>query len=480
MTGLSLLFSLGVFFAAGGGIVLLLSRGGFRFGVCEFLALAWLLGTGGVSFALWLGGVLALRGIALQLSTAGVAMALLAFGIRGTSRNALPRWPKSLRPLDWALGAIIVSQLAALMLASYKHTLGWDGLVNWELKARYAFLNHGALPAEYFSAPGRSFTHPEYPLAVPFTELWLYLSLGEAHQFWAKAIFFLYYVAGATLLASLATRLTGRNWVGLLVAALLFVTPQVSVGTGGAVTGYADFPLSAIYLAAIGFLAVSALREDAQAFRLYAACLTLLPWFKREGAVLWIVAAAAGAFFIARAGQPRRFFVLLPGAAIICVWKIFLLAMHTAPSAEFTPLNAEMIARSPQRLGLIANALLIELTNLEQWSLLWYLLAAAAGYSLLRRRAVSVVLLWAIFVPIGLYSATYLFSAWPDVGKHIETSLPRLLMHVAPVAWLAIAVVIGFVAPRVPGEVSPLAACEPVSPARNRESESDASGPALA
>jgi hypothetical protein len=328
--------------------------------------------------------------------------------------------------------------------------------MNWELKARYAFLNHGALPSEYFSGAGRAFTHPAYPLGIPFTELWIYLALGEANQFWAKCIFPIYYAAGTMLLASLASRITGRNWIGLLVAALLFLTPQVTIGTGGAMSGYADFPISAIYLAAIGFLAIAHSRNDPAAFRVYAACTALLPWFKREGAVLWFIAAAAGAFLIIREREPRKLFALLPGIVLISAWTIFSLVMKAPPSDDILPFNAQMIAGVPHRLFIVGRAVLIEVTDWHQWSLLWSLFAVACACLLARRRTSNVlILLWAVLAPIAVYLATYLFSAWENFEGFIGTSLPRLLMHVAPLAWLMIAIAIDALALSKVGPLSP-------------------------
>jgi hypothetical protein len=278
--------------------------------------------------------------------------------------------------------------------------------------------------------------------------LWIYLALGEANQFWAKSIFPIYYAAGTVLLASLASRITGRNWIGLVVAALLFLTPQVTIGTGGAMSGYADFPLSAIYLASIGFLALSGLRNDPTAFRVYAACTALLPWFKREGAVLWLIAVLAGAFLILRKRQPRRLFALLPGVVLIGAWTVFSLVMKAPPSDDFLPLNAEMMAGVPHRLLVIGSALLTEITNWHQWSLLWSLFAVACVCLVARRRTSAVItLLWAVLAPIAIYLATFLFSAWENFEGYIGTSLPRLLMHVAPLAWLVVAIAIGLLAP---------------------------------
>ncbi len=482
MTALSLFFSFSVFFGAGAGILLLLGCAGFRLGAFEFAALAWLLGTGAVSLALWVCGVFFLRGAALQFAVATIAATILATGWRGTQRNELPRLPRSLSAVDWTLGAIVVAEFIIFCLASYKHTLGWDGLMNWELKARYAFLNQGALPGEYFSGGGRAFTHPTYPLGIPFTELWVYLALGEANQFWAKSIFPIYYAAGTLLLASLASRITGQNWIGLLVAALLFITPQVTIGTGGAMSGYADFPLSAIYLAAVGFLVLSCLRNDPTAFRVYATCTPLLPWFKREGTVLWLIAGLPGAFLILRERQPRRLFALLPGVVLIGAWAVFSLVMRTVPSDDFLPVGAKMIAGIPHRVLLIGHAVITEVTDWHQWSLLWSLLTAAFAYLLACRRTSAVItLLWAVLAPIAMYSSTYLFSAWENFEGYLGTSLPRLLMHVAPLAWLVIATAIGFALKRAPtSDPSPLDARPPITSARDGSVRGDASRSATA
>jgi len=123
--------------------------------------------------------------------------------------------------IEWLLTSLLLVEITVFFYVSFKHTLGWDGLLNWEIKARYAFLNGGVIPGSYYSNPGRAFSHPEYPLAIPFTELWLYLWMGEPHQFWVKTIFPLFYAAGALLLALFVTRLSTKRWPGLIVATLL-------------------------------------------------------------------------------------------------------------------------------------------------------------------------------------------------------------------------------------------------------------------
>lgn len=465
MTAVCLLTAFAIIFAAGAGTTLSLNRS-LRFRPFELAALSWLLGSGVLSFGLWLAGLLGLRGFWLQAVVALGACLLLAWGWH--RRAPFEKAARESRSwIEWSLGAIILLELALLTLGTYKRTLGWDGIVNWELKARYAFLQGGALPAAYLSDSGRVFTHPEYPLAIPFTELWLYLCLGEAHQFWAKSIFLTYLFAGGTMLYSLGRRCTGRRPIGLLLAALLLVTPQLVTGTGGAVSGYADFPLAIVYLATIGFLTVAATQNDPSAYRFFAAFLALLPWFKREGVILWVVAAGAGIVVTWRAKVPRRLLVFLPGLAVIAAWKIYLFMSHVAPSRDFRALDPALLQEIPRRMPLIFSATLTEMYAIEQWSLLWVIVVLTTAYLALRRREIlSAILIWAVWAPLALYVSTYFFSAWPDVVRHVETSWPRLLMHVTPLAWLMIGVALNAIVPlRAP--TPGIASCAKEASARN-------------
>jgi hypothetical protein len=394
----------------------------------ERIALSWLLGCGVISMLIWVFGFLVkgavLPGLVLM---AAVSLALMGWR-RGVSSPALLQ----LTAVEWILAFFIAAEIAVVFYLSCVHTLGWDGLLNWEIKARYAFFNGGVLPATYLQDAGRRFSHQEYPLCIPFTELWLYFWLGDPDQFWAKMIFPIFYAAGVILLASSVARLTRRNFLGLIAALLLFFIPQVSVNGGSAIVGYADFPMSICYLAAIVFLLRSI--QDNDCFRAYAACLALLPWMKREGMVLWLIAAACGALVILRTRKPRsQLVMLLPGLLVIGAWQFYLRGMHIPVSTEFVPINVHTLRSHLHRAGPITLAVAAEFRNFRNWSLLWPLVALGCA-SLLRhiRQLPSVILLIALGAPVVLYPAAYIFSNWPDYLIHLQLSLGRLLMHVAP------------------------------------------------
>ncbi len=391
MSALALLGAFGTLLFAGYGLLTLLIRQQTRFSLTEQIAFSWLLGTGAVSLLLWIFGLL----VHGALLPALVSIVCLLLGFVGWRRMVPRPLRRRATSFEILLGIVIVIEIAVVFYLSFVHTLGWDGLLNWEIKARYAFANGGVLPGTYFNDSGRAFSHPEYPLAIPFTELWLYFWLGEADQFCAKTIFPIFYVVGIFLLIALGKRLAGREWIGLLMAAFLFFVPQITVEVGSAIAGYADFPLSVFYLA-----------------------------------ILWTVAAACGVFVILRTKRSPLFFLgFLPGLLIICGWHFYLSTMHALRPADFLPVNLETLGSHLYRIPPLLSAFLAEFYNLPTWSLFWFVVAIGVAYLLHWIGNPRVlVLLAALIVPIFLYLLIYVFSSWPSYLDHVGLSISRLLL----------------------------------------------------
>jgi hypothetical protein len=441
---LGLLTGLLTLLAGGLGATLLLMRGVNRLNLLECTALGWLFGGGIISLLLW-GVGLFLSGVPLQMFVAAAAVALATWGFASARKSRVRfSFPQPRNALEWILGGAIALEIGVMIYGSFGHGLGWDGLLNWEVKARYAFFNDGVIPAAYYSSETRAFTHPAYPLLIPMTELWLYLWMGEAHQFWIKIIFPLYYAAGAILLATTARRLTNQRWPGLAASALFFFVPFLTNSPGSATGGYVDVPLSVLYFAAMAYLISYAGSQDRCTLRIFAVSLALLPWAKREGAILWLIGALCGAVVIWRGRRSWRLLLwLLPGVVIMAVWKIFLGAMETTKPLEFVPMTFETFSANLSRVLPISKMVLAEMLETTHWSLFWPGIAVAFIYLAMRARDRRLLLLViAVGAPITLYAMIYLFSAWPDYALHFQQSFARLLLHVMPVAWLAIALVL--------------------------------------
>src|SRR4051794_10048002 len=327
-----------------------------RTSLLESCALAWVLGTGVVSLMLWIASfVLSGNGLLVVVTSGCLALTAAGFVSAKRSHTRLSlTWPAHL--LEWLLAGIVILQIIAVFTAAFRHQLGWDGLLIWEAKARFAFLAGGSLPSTYFQSTSWEFTHVGYPLLLPLTETWCYLWMGEPHQFWVKAIFPMFYLASVALLGCAATRVAGSRRIGWGIAALLFFVPYVTSIDGGVVVGYADFPLSVLYVAAVGYLISFSESGRAEAFRLYAACLMFLPWMKREGVILWLVAAVCGALLAWRRKKSLLLW-LLPGALIIADWRVYLAAVHARVPNEYLPVTASTLIANVNRLGSICAAL---------------------------------------------------------------------------------------------------------------------------
>jgi len=441
ITLLGLLAAYFTLFSAGFGITLLIFRGAPRINILECCCLSWLFGAGAVSIALWICGIF-LSGFALQITVVAVCILFAALGWRAIrhprSKFVLP-YPSGW--LEWSLAGLLLTEIALVLFVSFKHTLGWDGLLVWEIKARYAFLNGGVIPAGYYSNPGRAFSHPEYPLGIPFTELWLYLWMGQPHQFWIKTIFGIYYAAGTVLLCLLAARVSGHRWSGLAVATILLFVPFLTSAPGGVIVAYADFPLGVLYLAGLGYLVLFLVNGYSRALIIYGFCLALLPWIKREGLILWSVLAFLGFIVSWRRGKLTRFGIsLLPGIFLITSWRVYLSFVHCIPSSEFFLSVSGNLTELAARIGPIARLLLLEVSNQADWSIFWLAAVLAMLFLAFRIRAMqSWILIAAVIAPIVLYCATYLFTTWSNYSAHVTSSLPRLLLQIVPASLLAIA-----------------------------------------
>jgi len=439
MIVLGLLAALFTIMLAGLGVATSIFARGRRINLVECVCLSWLLGCGIVSLLLWTCGAFC-SGFLLQTVVTAACLVLAVAGWRA-KRHAGAKFyvPKPATVTEWVLTVTVALEIAILILVAFKHTLGWDGLLNWEIKARYAFLGGGTIPASYYSNPGRAFSHPEYPLGIPFTELWLYLWMSEPNQFWVKIIFPLFYAACAPLLALLVARLSGNRWVGLLSAALLPFIPSISASLGGIVVGYVDVPLSVFYLAALGYLLLWFRTSDARFLIVFAACSASLTWIKSEGIILWVVIALVGLVLSFAKRRLLQFLMsVTPGLIVILIWRIYLRAVHAWPPSEFGHPSFSVLRKNIGRLPDITKILFTELSSMAHWSIFWLIAAVAVVYLCASRRLDRIALVCAVVIPAVLYSLIYVFSTWPSYSAHMTSSVPRLLLHVMPAGWLAI------------------------------------------
>ena len=452
MNALLVAWSLGILLFGGWGAGTLLMPG--QKSLAEMAAHAWLLGGLIISLALALFGTV-LSGDSLLGAVTIVSLILGLLGLRrylhqrGQERPAV-EWPLPVGWLEWMLCAVIACQCILLLRFAWTTAIGWDGLMVWESKARIAFSNGGRLPVAYFPDVTRVWTHSNYPLMIPLIETWVYLWLGACNQFWVRVIFPFFYFAALILLYSGAAQVSGRRWVGLLTASLLFFVPFVTVSDYNVFTGYADFPLAVFYLAAVVYL-IRFARDPAHSwFALFAVYAGALPWIKQEGTFLWLFAMLVAAVEFVRKAKPRLIVLTaLPGIIVIVGWKVALHWLQAIQSQDYLPITAANVIHNAPRIGTIADAVVLELCTVSSWSLLWIILPIALLWVWIEEdRGLCLTLAGVIFIPLGFYSGIYVLSSWNPFQNHIACSLPRLVSGLSLVAVLTLGLGISALAKR--------------------------------
>jgi hypothetical protein len=184
-----------------------------------------------------------------------------------------------------------------------------DFLAIWGFKGKTIF-GAGALPARLFQSPALSFSHPEYPLGLPFLYAGVSFLTGSWDDHALALLFPLFQIATLAVLAGWLRRRGASVAVALLASALLAsFEPLYS----GFLTGMAEVPLSFGLVLFGTALADTLDGKHAGAYRRLAFASALIAATKNEG----LFFAAVGCAIALLLGGRRR-------------WKAALSALPTA------------------------------------------------------------------------------------------------------------------------------------------------------
>lgn len=302
----------------------------------------------------------------LDLSPGWLAFLLLALPAVAVARLLRLR-SRAVPPDDGApptvasrvLLVLILSGVALYALRALTEPM-WanDYLAIWGLKGKTFFFERG-IPDRLFQWSALSFSHPEYPLGLPFLYAGLAFLLGRWDDHAMALLFPL--VAAATLLALFGwlRRRGAPRPLALGAAALLsHFEPLYRAFT----TGMAEVPLSFAVLLLGTSLCDCLDRTDRGASRRLALAAVLCTATKNEG--LFFVAAAlllAALFSLARRGLAARAAALLalPAAVIVAAHRLvrgslplrdFDFSLFSRP-AELAPRVVEALAAAVAETG---------------------------------------------------------------------------------------------------------------------------------
>jgi hypothetical protein len=419
---------------------------GFRIGLIEALGLAWPLGGGVVSIAM----LSATAG--LELDSARVAIAIV---IAGAATIAVIRWRARVRQMFITEGArgesthaSVTCVLLAVVIAGVVSWVAimavgrpltvWDSWVNWGMKARILAEQAGESDSPVrtiLSDSSRVVAQLDYPLLVPFLEAWTFRWASAIDDRLAGIQAALFFVSVPLLCYALSRRFLLNRQHASIIAAIAASIPGLA-GLGGLVLP--DLTLAIYALIASGYVVVW-LREGTPGALLVAALAGgLMPWTKREGAVL--LTAMILALALCRDGRGRwwraGFYLALSGAAIAGPW--YALAWnHGVHNPAFQPVSLDTFRAGVDRLPSIAARALLSMTG-NAWNYVWFTALIVAGLRFRRRTSAEDLLPLSAVLYIVVMAFSYVFSAVVPYQQHVLASIDRVIAHVVllPLIWI--------------------------------------------
>lgn len=362
---------------------------------------------------------------------------------RGFAALTMPRQFTVKTLLRIGLMVLLGWTIFIVTLAAMQSDLGWMGLAIWGIKSRAAFL-YGRMPLEYFGDFSRQWSHLNYPLLLPLTETWLYQFMGQVNEQAVKVLFPTSFVCLIGLFYGGLRHLDLSSEFGLLFTALLGTIPLLMFES---ITGNADVLLALFVLGSTLYL-FRWLREGASSDLVLAAILSALgAWVKNEGMVHWAVNLFGLMIFgcLCRQSRPVELVKVLVAFVILSFvllgpWQI-LLRFLRVPDNDFAPVAFDTALANVGRVPTIVTSLVAHFLALQYWGSFWlmFFIGLVWHWRKMRRDPARGYLAFAVLFPLGLLACAFLFSIWEPFTFHIDTALPRLMLHTAPAAALFVA-----------------------------------------
>lgn len=299
----------------------------------------------------------------------------------------------------------------------------WDGWAIWLLKAKVFFID-GTIRPETLAYVGS-----EYPLVISLFGTFIYIMLGGVNDTVVLLTSFAFYVFLSLAFFASIQKNIGTTYA--LFFTFLLMTIQNFVRHGGRLeSGQADLPLGYfIFVSTMLFLEYYKTKSW-KLLLLLSIFLGITGSIKNEGIFFTIIIGVFVFFAIVKNKAYNHLFFILLWILPLIDWYVYKTSHHLSAIVPRT------FGFSLQNAMSVLASIVKEFLSIKTWSLVWicyfYLLffwPAKLGRNLL---CINVI----IFSQLGFYVLIYLFIA--EYGP--ESSLERLLMHIAPLVIYFIAV----------------------------------------
>ncbi len=382
-------------------------------------ALGWLIGAALVSLAMLLVVYpgLPLNRATLAVAFAGTFAAGFLLGRRSPPRDEPRPAPGRLRPaavpLVVAGAALAYGVLLAFRLGAIDST---DFVKAWGLKASFAFQQHD------LTFSGHAGPHLFYPLLVSNMNAAVYLTLGHVNDTVVRLPGALFGVATAGATWWLLRLRVAPIWAALAVC-LAVTTPEF---TTTMTSGLADLTTAA-YLTPAVIAAYLWVRGSGPEWAALAGFMAgAAAWTKLEGAPSGLVLLATVLLIRRQLRTPGAVRWLAWFAAFVIPWQVYM-RIHDIP------LNRSHFAKVYLNLFWIATHVVRALADTTLWGIFWPLCFAIVVLAIPFWWRSEWRYLAALVIPnLILTGGAYVTHYRAGVAGSVETTAPRLYLHLAP------------------------------------------------
>ena len=301
----------------------------------------------------------------------------------------------------------------------------WDAWVTWLLKSKVFFID-GWIKPEILN-----YIRVNYPLVINLLGTFIYLMIGNIDDTAVLLTSSAFYIFTALLLFGVLKPRYGTGYA--LLFTFLLVSTQNFVRHGGRYeAGLADLPLGYYSFCSVILLLEYMKNSSGKVFLLLNIFLGITGLIKHEGIPMGAVIGGFAFYHLYKQRLYKHMYALIFWFGPIIEWDIFQ-KMHNPKDTYFSSHTLEVSGKKT------INAFwgtFKELINVKSWNMLWIVYFFSFFLFFKKMNRELLVVHGVVLSQLILYLSMYLFT----LGNNPESSIERLLMHIAPLAFYALAI----------------------------------------
>ncbi len=354
-----------------------------------------------------------------------ILVGVILFRSRNRINFKLPLFPKFTNLQIFLLCGILVACSYTIFEALIRPVTVWDGWAIWLLKSKIFFLD-GTIDPEMLN-----YIKSDYPLIISLLGTFIYIILGRVDDTAVLITSTAFYLALALLFLSAVKKKFGFTYA--LLFTFLLVTTQNFVRHGGRLeAGLADLALGYYAFACFILLIIYLKTSSGKLLLLLNIFLGITTLIKFEGVTITLLLSCFMFYHITKNRLYSHFIFFLIWFIPFTDWQTYK-KIHLASVNYFTAHKFEF---SISKTLNVFSGTFKELINVKSWNMLWIIYFYTLFIFKITKNKELMILNTIILFQFAVYIIIYIFTS----GNSPESSIERLLIHIAPLALYSVAI----------------------------------------